>query len=135
MSPSGNYGNPPEWRRFLQQLGVWLFVVVACKLFTTLIEYVFEEPLAAFGLVVLSPLCFNPHLELFIVVVLLPLVLNAFQFWIVDEYLMAQNGAGGSPGGHVLAGLFGGLLKGGDKGKGGESLTSNFFGTKYGSTG
>ena len=25
-----------------------------------------EQPLAAFGLVVLSPLCFNPHLELFV---------------------------------------------------------------------
>jgi len=106
---SGNYGDPPEFKRFLHQLGVWVLVVVGCKLGTTVVEYVFEEPLAAFGLLILSPLCFNPHLELFIVVVLLPLILNAFQFWMVDSYLMAQE----------------------DKGKG---LSANFFGSQYGST-
>jgi hypothetical protein len=44
-----------------------------------MLTYADVQPLAAFGLLVLSPLCFNPHLELFIVVVLLPLILNAFQ--------------------------------------------------------
>jgi len=44
-----------------------------------MLMYADAQPLAAFGLLVLSPLCFNPHLELFIVVVLLPLILNAFQ--------------------------------------------------------
>mmetsp|Transcript_84812 Transcript_84812/g.137551 ORF Transcript_84812/g.137551 Transcript_84812/m.137551 type:complete len:242 (+) Transcript_84812:92-817(+) len=109
---SGNYGDPPEWKRFFHQLGVWVFVVVACKLGTTVVEYVFEEPLASFGLLILSPLCFNPHLELFIVVVLLPLILNAFQFWMVDSYLMAQE----------------------DRGKNSNGLSANFFGAQYGST-
>ena len=50
---------------------------------------------------IVPPCSFNPGherdpfdpgnlLELFIVVVLLPLLLNAFQFWIVDNYLMSS---------------------------------------------
>jgi len=137
---SGNYGDPPEWRRFVQQLLVWLYVVVVCKVMTTMLEYLLEEPLAAFGLLILSPLCFNPHLELFIVVVLLPLILNAFQFWVVDSYLMSKDvllekeegGRKGLP--HVsnymalpasLGQLVGTVQ---DKGRG---LSANFF-EKYG---
>lgn len=85
---SGDYGDPPSLLRWGQQLGVWLAVVIVCKLAVTAFQSLFEAPLAAFGALVLNPLCFNPHMELFIVVVLLPLVLNAFQFWIVDNYLM-----------------------------------------------
>lgn len=54
------------------------------------VQWIFVVPLGEAGKIVLSPLCFNPHLELFIVVVLLPLLLNAFQFWIVDNYLMSS---------------------------------------------
>ena len=107
---------------------------------TTMLEYLLEEPLAAFGLLILSPLCFNPHLELFIVVVLLPLILNAFQFWVVDSYLMSKDvllekEAGGRKGlPHVsnymalpasLGQLVGTVQ---DKGRG---LSANFF-EKYG---
>mmetsp|Transcript_29780 Transcript_29780/g.60131 ORF Transcript_29780/g.60131 Transcript_29780/m.60131 type:complete len:248 (+) Transcript_29780:56-799(+) len=85
---SGDYGDPPQMVRWLQQLGVWLLVVTVCKVAVTALQSLFQAPLAEFGAIILNPLCFNPHMELFIVVVLLPLVLNAFQFWIVDNYLM-----------------------------------------------
>jgi hypothetical protein len=29
---SGEYGDPPEWRRWAQQVGVWCGVVVGCKI-------------------------------------------------------------------------------------------------------
>ncbi|EKX35017.1 hypothetical protein GUITHDRAFT_155592 [Guillardia theta CCMP2712] len=88
---SGDYGDPPQITRWFHQLGVWLTVVVVCKIGITSVEYVFKNPLAEFGAIILAPLCFNPHLELFIVVVFLPLILNAFQFWIMDSYLMYSN--------------------------------------------
>ncbi|KAJ1484015.1 vacuolar membrane protein-domain-containing protein [Baffinella frigidus] len=86
---SGDYGEPPNWRRWLQQVGVWCGVVVGCKLAAACVQWIFVVPLGQMGTIILSPLCFNPHLELFIVLVLLPLLLNAFQFWIVDNYLMS----------------------------------------------
>mmetsp|Transcript_69217 Transcript_69217/g.184477 ORF Transcript_69217/g.184477 Transcript_69217/m.184477 type:complete len:234 (+) Transcript_69217:81-782(+) len=85
---SGDYGDPPSWRRWAIQTSLWLSVVIVCKVLVMGLVLIFETPLGELGQLVLSPLCFNPHLELFIVVVLLPLLLNAFQFWVVDNFLM-----------------------------------------------
>eukprot|EP00961_Rhodomonas_salina_P131549 1770511-Rhodomonas_salina.1 len=44
-SSAGDYGDPPQFIRWLQQLGVWLFVVTACKVGVTALQTLFMTPL------------------------------------------------------------------------------------------
>ena len=84
---SGDYGEPPDTKRWLQQLGVWFIVVFVCKVAFAFVLVAGHAQLSVIASLILSPLCFNPHLELFIVVVFLPLILNAFSFWMMDSFL------------------------------------------------
>eukprot|EP00285_Hemiselmis_virescens_P015649 CAMPEP_0173401642 /NCGR_PEP_ID=MMETSP1356-20130122/51515_1 /TAXON_ID=77927 ORGANISM="Hemiselmis virescens, Strain PCC157" /NCGR_SAMPLE_ID=MMETSP1356 /ASSEMBLY_ACC=CAM_ASM_000847 /LENGTH=73 /DNA_ID=CAMNT_0014361825 /DNA_START=524 /DNA_END=742 /DNA_ORIENTATION=+ len=60
---------------------------MVCKIAMVVLLVTAQTGLSNVATLILSPLCFNPHLELFIVLVLLPLILNAFSFWVMDDYL------------------------------------------------
>lgn len=89
---SGQYGNPPLFQRFAEQLGVWMLIVLINKTIMAGFFYLMQSQLSDFGRLMLSPLCFNPHLELFVVMVLTPLILNACQFWMQDNFLKLSSG-------------------------------------------
>lgn len=86
---TGHYGDPPKTSTFLLQLGVWLWVVTIVKVF-----FLYSLIIPAQGQLYkaaewfLSPVSHYPKVELAIVMIIIPLVLNVFVFWVTDNFLM-----------------------------------------------
>ena len=57
------------------------------KVLTYLIMLLFKNPFNDFGVFVLKGFEEYPKLELVVVMIIIPLFLNAFQFWVVDNFL------------------------------------------------
>lgn len=85
---SGEYGNPPQWTTWAAQMLLWSFVCCAEKFITAgcvifplrhAIDYVigFIE----------QPMVHSPKLELVLVMVVLPALLNAIFAWIIDNLI------------------------------------------------
>ncbi len=86
---SGEYGNPFEWSRWLAQLSAWLMVTLIAKaLLVFAVVLPFKDPLYRLVDVIFRPLNKYPQLELVLIMVVIPLVLNALTFWIQDHFLM-----------------------------------------------
>lgn len=73
---------------YYAQLFIWLLIITIVKLF---IVYCILIPgksgLIKFGNFVLGPVQYSTKLELFIVMVVFPLVFNVIQFWVQDNFL------------------------------------------------
>eukprot|EP00301_Raphidiophrys_heterophryoidea_P005035 c1214_g1_i1.p1 GENE.c1214_g1_i1~~c1214_g1_i1.p1 ORF type:complete len:249 (+),score=45.96 c1214_g1_i1:235-981(+) len=88
---SGFYGHPPSHKVWFRQLMVWLFIVFLSKVFVTLAVMLdqvnndgfFEACASLF----LFPFSFNPQVELIVVMLLVPFVLNVTVFWVQDNFL------------------------------------------------
>lgn len=86
---SGFYGEPFEWSRWAVQTGAWLGVVAVAKvLLVFTLVFPLKGPLYRLVDVLFAPLAKYPELELLLVMVVIPLVLNTATFWISDHYLM-----------------------------------------------
>lgn len=48
---------------------------------------IFREPLQFFGDMLLSPVSGYPDLELVLVMIIIPVVLNSLMFWVTDSFL------------------------------------------------
>eukprot|EP00455_Lapot_gusevi_P047009 TRINITY_DN6286_c0_g1_i4.p1 TRINITY_DN6286_c0_g1~~TRINITY_DN6286_c0_g1_i4.p1 ORF type:complete len:161 (-),score=44.45 TRINITY_DN6286_c0_g1_i4:166-648(-) len=85
---SGYYGNPPSAWIWLLQLSVWLsvIIVVKCILFFGVI-FPFKSLWNTIGSWLLGPVTSNPKTELVLVMIVFPVILNVFQFWIQDNFL------------------------------------------------
>jgi hypothetical protein len=84
----GYYGNPISLSIWFIQLLLWLLIVLCGKFLTFLIFYLISNEVNA----LISPafLIFKgyPKVELIVVMILIPFLLNSVQFWIQDSYLM-----------------------------------------------
>lgn len=81
------YGDPPSVRRWLGQVGVWLGVVGTSKLLVLSLLLLSSAPLDTLGRLVFHPLTRYPRAELVIVMIVIPMTINSFQFWITDMFL------------------------------------------------
>lgn len=80
----GEYGSPPQCNAFIGQCGLYILVMIVEKiLMTLLIQFHFWEDVRKF---IMTPVK-DPNVELVIVMFIIPLVVNAFIFWVVDNFL------------------------------------------------
>jgi len=88
---SGNYGNPARNSIWFCQVMVWFIIVSVVKAF---LFFCFLSPLRhslyTIGSTILAPLHPFPRVELGFVMILVPFVVNAIQFWVTDSYLMTH---------------------------------------------
>ncbi|KAJ0398005.1 hypothetical protein ATCC90586_004697 [Pythium insidiosum] len=83
----GRYGDPPSLRTWTIQLLSWMGVLVVMKLLVGITIYVFRTPLGFIGSLLFFPVRNHPKIELLIVMIGCPLVMNMVQFWIQDSFL------------------------------------------------
>ena len=87
----GDYGNPPELCIWIPQLTVWLIIVVMTKIMTLYFMLQFIFPLNEFVAVLFSALPpHEPEVELVLVMIIIPTIMNTIQFWITDTFLKLQ---------------------------------------------
>ncbi|ELU04766.1 hypothetical protein CAPTEDRAFT_166869 [Capitella teleta] len=83
----GEYGTPPQCNAWIGQCGVYILVMLIEKmLMTLLILFNFWKKVRDF---IMSPIK-DPNLELIIVMFIVPFIINAFIFWVVDNFLKKQ---------------------------------------------
>lgn len=90
----GEYGNPPQLSLYLPQLAVWLVIVVIGKIFLLLSISQVIVPVDSFLSEIFRPLRQVPELELVIVMIMIPTLLNSIQFWVTDSFLKRSNDEG-----------------------------------------
>jgi hypothetical protein len=83
----GDYGNPPSYTLFFSQLMIWLTIVVVTKIITYTIQVEFGEPLSVMMDFLLRETKSDPKLELVIVMIIIPVIVNSIQFWLTDMFL------------------------------------------------
>lgn len=74
------------WIWFIQCF-MWCLISSLMKVLNYLIMVLFSENFNNFGKSLLSSIDKSPELELIVVMIIIPLFLNAFQFWIIDSFL------------------------------------------------
>ncbi|XP_045164353.1 store-operated calcium entry regulator STIMATE-like [Mercenaria mercenaria] len=80
----GEYGSPPKCSSWVGQCGLYILVMIIEKmLMTGLIQFDFWADVRR---IIMSPVK-DPNVELVIVMFIVPLVVNAFIFWVVDNFL------------------------------------------------
>ena len=106
----GDYGDPPKFVTFLKQLGLFLLLAIIMKVSVLLLLLLFlflfffmvllpDLQLIVIGLLMipffemiaaymLSPLKGKPSVELVVVMVITPLIMNTFQFWVRTSSLL-----------------------------------------------
>ncbi|XP_076363551.1 store-operated calcium entry regulator STIMATE-like [Tachypleus tridentatus] len=85
----GEYGLPPQINSWLAQCGMYVAIVLVEKLVVTLlIQLHFWESVRKF---IMSPVR-NPKVEVAIVVLVIPFIVNVIMFWMTDNFLMHKHG-------------------------------------------
>tara|TARA_B100001287_G_C22610940_1_gene495116 strand:- start:411 stop:1127 length:717 start_codon:yes stop_codon:yes gene_type:complete len=88
---SGYYGNPPNWKPWLLQLLLWGIISCFEKLFTaTVVILPLYDVLDKFGAFIETPFLNYPKIELVLVMLILPTIINCIFFWICDNILKQQ---------------------------------------------
>ena len=88
---SGEYGNPPSWRPWLAQLLVWGFLASGEKVVTAVLVIVPLHPLLdSVAVLIERPFQPYPKLELVLVMVIAPILLNSLFFWLIDNIIMRK---------------------------------------------
>ena len=72
-------------RVWIIQLAAWTAIVLLSKAILAVVLFELSKPVSAFGCWLMSPIADRPKLELVVVMVLGPYVLNACQFWVRCE--------------------------------------------------
>ena len=91
FSHIGEYGNPPKIKIWLLQISLYLFALLINKTLISLIFYGFQNKMVSLGNWLFGPLQQYPNIELVIVMILCPWLLNTFQMWIFDYILKSKN--------------------------------------------
>merc|ERR1719161_2104554 len=73
--------------KYLKQLAVWLFIVALMKLVVLALMVLFADQFQSVAQSVLKPFLADANLKLLVVMILTPMVMNAFQFWVVDNFI------------------------------------------------
>jgi len=88
---SGEYGSPPSWRPWLAQLLIWGFFSSFEKVVTAIVVILpLHRRLDAFAAWLEKPLLAYPALELVLVMVIAPVLLNMIFFWVIDNLIMRK---------------------------------------------
>lgn len=83
----GEYGNPPQCNAWVGQCALYILVMIVEKiLMTLLVQFHFWVKVRKF---ILAPVK-DASLEIVIVMFMVPLFVNAFIFWVVDNFLKRQ---------------------------------------------
>jgi hypothetical protein len=81
----------PDLKAWLMQLGVWCIVVLITKWALVGVIYLLRGILGNIGELLLSPLASTPQLELIVVMVLIPCLMNMLQLWVQDNFLKGSS--------------------------------------------
>mmetsp|Transcript_22891 Transcript_22891/g.50039 ORF Transcript_22891/g.50039 Transcript_22891/m.50039 type:complete len:251 (-) Transcript_22891:654-1406(-) len=88
---SGEYGKPPKLTAWVMQLLVWGLMASGEKMITAaLVIYPLHSHLDGVAAALERPLLAYPRLELVLVMVAAPIVLNAVFFWLIDSIIMRK---------------------------------------------
>ena len=88
---SGEYGNPPSWKPWLAQLLIWGFFASGEKVLTAIVVIMpLHAHLDVFAAYIEQPLLDFPTLELLLVMVCAPVILNIGFFWVIDNIIMRK---------------------------------------------
>lgn len=88
---SGEYGRPPSWKPWLAQLLVWGFLASGEKFLTgAFVILPLHSHLDSFAYMIEQPLVAYPHIELLLVMVVAPVLLNVIFFWVIDNIIMKK---------------------------------------------
>jgi len=94
---TGEYGSPPSWRTWLVQLLVWGAIGLGEKVLTTFSLVVpFRRTLGELAAWLEQPLLPYPHLELILIMVVTPVLLNIISVVIFDNIMKHKKGSGAS---------------------------------------
>ncbi|KAG9406818.1 hypothetical protein AC1031_003145 [Aphanomyces cochlioides] len=83
----GDYGHPIQVRVWALQLFTWLVIICTTKVLIGSVIFALEAPLGNLAEWIFSPLANYPKVELVIVMVACPVLMNGLQFWIQDNFL------------------------------------------------
>jgi hypothetical protein len=89
----GEYGDPPLLSKWIPQLVIWLIIVVIGKsiiLFFMLNLIARIDTAIKYAFQIFSH---QPEVELVMVMIVIPTILNTIQFWVTDNFLKGQNDA------------------------------------------
>lgn len=88
----GDYGDPPQLHYFVMQLVAWVSIVVTVK--AIILSLMLHVLLPINGFIAYLFTAFEGHarLELVMVMVIIPTVLNTLAFWVTDTFLKRQFG-------------------------------------------
>jgi hypothetical protein len=74
-------------KMYVAQLILWELVIFTNKIIMVGLNYLLKDIWIKFGNFILSPFSKSENLKLLMVMVIFPLLFNAFQFWIFDNLL------------------------------------------------
>ncbi|KAJ2481531.1 hypothetical protein EV174_003448 [Coemansia sp. RSA 2320] len=85
---SGQYGDPPSWRRWVKQASIFCASMVCMKLTVVMLISLFPV-LVGIGDLILKPvqLTHSPRFEIIFVMAVWPLTLNIFESWVIDQFI------------------------------------------------
>ncbi|GMF13691.1 unnamed protein product [Phytophthora lilii] len=83
----GDYGDPPQMRIWWTQFFAYLVALSLMKMVDVLVLWAFFQDIGYFSTKLFSAFAGHRHLELSLVMLVIPGCCNSAQFWIVDSYL------------------------------------------------
>ncbi|OQS03532.1 hypothetical protein THRCLA_04154 [Thraustotheca clavata] len=87
---SGEYGNPPSFEIWGKQLTAYLLLLLTMKSFLTLLMYSIYKSIASVATSIFSIFAHYRHLELVLVMIIGPCIINVIQFWVLDNFLKTK---------------------------------------------
>eukprot|EP00953_Heterococcus_sp_UTEX-ZZ885_P041040 20952-Heterococcus_DN1.PRE.4 len=93
LAVSGDYGTPAKFTWYWHQLCVYMAMLLLVKLVVSVVVIAADATLSTISRWLFSPLKKYPALELTIVMIVCPYILNGIQFWLIDELLMSSKPA------------------------------------------
>ena len=89
---SGDYGTPPSYRIWAIQLVCWTIIIPLVKIILLVVILLGKGILGNLGHFLLDWLQPYPKIELVVVMILCPCLMNLFQYWIQDTFLKKKKG-------------------------------------------
>ena len=80
-----------NYKAWLLQLTLWNVIVIVTKLQLFLMEYLLRNQLETASNFLLGWIEAYPNLEIVLVIVIVPVIMNGFAFWIQDNFLKKRN--------------------------------------------
>lgn len=92
LGSTGNYGNPPNLAVWGAQLATYVAVLAMMKVIVTIFLSIAHEWISVAATSMFQMFAHHRHLELMLVMVVGPCLLNSIQFWIIDTFLKNDSG-------------------------------------------